>query len=204
MSEKLNKKAIVIIVAVIAAIAIVGSSLAWFVTQSSLSQKFSISGFKTSAEVYFDDNGTKIDAAGYTDENGLYTLSLNRDDENYIGNLRVDVGLTGGKACLRVKLTQEWLTADGSVAQYTTAIPYQFAENWDDNRNTDYCVYYQGKDLSGKSDFNKTQLITGFDESSLDTLGFDEGTSVKVLVEVDAVQINRYPQLWNIDKLPWK
>ena len=41
--HKLNKKAVVIIVAVVALVAVVGSTFAWFVTRTSLSQQFGIS-----------------------------------------------------------------------------------------------------------------------------------------------------------------
>ena len=56
----------------------------------------------------------------------------------------------------------------------------------------------------GKADFDSLPVITGFDESRFDTFGFDGGTSVRVVVEVDAVQVNRYPQPWGIEKFPWE
>ena len=204
MLKKLNRRAIVIITAVVAVIALVGGTLAWFVTSSSLSQQFVISGFDAAAEVYFDADGKKVDSAKYTDENGLYILSLNESDKNYIGNLRVKVGHSGGKACIRVRLNNEWTLADGTVAQYNTAVPYEFNSEWFDNRSTDYCVYYKGADESGKADFVTSELIKGFDEADFDTSGFVDGISLKVSVQVDAVQVNRYPQLWKIDTLPWK
>lgn len=204
MFKKLNKRAMVIIVAVVAVIAIVGGSLAWFVTSSSLSQKFSISGFEVNADVYFMNGDVKYSASSFKDENGLYKLSLDSKDVNYIGKLRVDVGHTGAKACVRVRMNHEWTFADGTVAQYDTAVPYTLGSDWFDNRNTDYCMYYTGADKSGKADFAKSSVITGFDESNFDTSGFVDGVNVKVMIQVDAVQINRYPQMWNIDKLPWK
>ena len=94
-SAKFNKRAILIFVAVIAAIALVGGSLAWFVTQSSLVQRFSISGIKAGAEVYFDNGSGKINAEKYLDKDGLYALSLDSSADNYIGNLRADVTLSG-------------------------------------------------------------------------------------------------------------
>ena len=68
----------------------------------------------------------------------------------------------------------------------------------------DYCVYYQGSDLSGKARADTLYMIKGFDESSFDASVLEDGASVKALIEVDAVQFNRYPQLWNIEKLPWE
>lgn len=204
MSNKFNKKAIVIIVAIVAAIAVVGSSLAWFVAQTSKSQTFFLSGIKTSATVYFANGKTDVDAEKYKDENGLYLLSLNKDDENYIGKLKVIVKRSGSACCLRVKTAFEWQLADGSVSSFTTNIPFVFNDDWYDNRSTDYCVYYKGEDSSGKATAETLYLIKSFDESKFDVSGIASGTSVKVLIEVDAVQFNRYPQLWKIDKLPWE
>ncbi len=204
MSKKISRKAIVIIVAAIAIIAVVGSSLAWFVTQTSKSQSFILSGIKTSAYVYFANGKKDVDAESFKDENGLYTLSLNKDDENYIGKFKVVISRSGAACCLRVKTVFEWQLPDGSVSQFSTNVPYIFFEGWYDNRSTDYCVYYMGDDRSGKTRAETLYLINSFDESKLDLSGVEDGTSVKALIEIDAVQTNRYPQLWNIEKLPWE
>ncbi len=204
MSVKIKRKSAVIIVAVIAVIAIVGSSFAWFVTNSSLSQKFIVSGFDFTGDVYFASNGKKTDAKNYIDEDGLYTLSLNESDVNYIGNLRVTVNKTGSKACVRVRMAYEYNTADGKVEQFITNLPYKFNSDWYDNRDVDYCVYYRGADSKGKADFSSEELISGFDKSELNTAGLDVNSKVRVMIEIDAVQVNRYPQMWNIEKLPWK
>ncbi len=204
MSKKISRKAIVAIVAVIAIIAVVGGSLAWFVTQTSKSQSFILSGIKTSAYVYFANGKNNVDAEPYKDENGLYTLSLNKDDENYVGKLKVIVYRSGAVCRLRVKTAFEWQLADGSVSQFTTDVPYIFNAQWYDNRSEDYCVYYMGNDRSGKAADDTLYLINSFDESKFDISGVEDGTTVKALIEVDAVQTNRYPQLWNIEKLPWE
>lgn len=205
MSKKISKKSIVIIVAIVAVIAVLGSSLAWFITQTTKTQNFSISGINASATVYFQTGkNATVNAKKYMDKDGLYVLSLNKDDDNYIGKLRVTVSRSGAKCCLRVRMGLEWQLADGTVAQYSTNVPYIFYDKWYDNRSVDYCVYYQGDDLSGKATYDDRSLIKGFDESKFDVSGFEDGVTVKALIEVDAVQFNRYPQLWNIDKLPWK
>ncbi len=204
MLHKLNKRAVVVIVAVIAIVAVVGSSLAWFVTRSALTQQLTLTSFDAGAEVYFLADGKKVSADRFADENGLYNLSLDKTDENYIGNLRAGVTLDGGTACVRVTLNHEWTSANGDVLQRKVSVPYKFGELWFDNRDADYSVYYAGKDMSGKATFDKADFITGFSEADFDTTGLADGTQVKVLVQVDAVQVNRYPQLWNIDKLPWK
>lgn len=204
MLHKLNKRAVVIIVAIVAVVAVVGSSLAWFVTRSTLAQQVTLSSFDAGADVYFLCDSGKVDAENFTDENGLYILSLNKADDNYIGKLRVGVTLDGGAACVRVTMNHEWTDADGEILHRDVSVPYKFGELWYDNRDVDYSVYYAGKDMSGRATFTKTDLITGFSEADFDTTGLEDGIQLKVLVQVDAVQINRYPQLWNIEKLPWK
>lgn len=204
MLHKLNKKAVVIIVAVVALIAVVGSTFAWFVTRSSFSQSFGLSSFEVSADVYFLDGDKKVKADDYKDENGLYILSVNEEDVNYIGNLRADVIHSGAKSCIRVTMNHQWTLPDGTVAQNDVAVPYKFNTLWFDNRNADYSVYYTGEDMSGEADFDKAELIKGFDSSAFDTSAMVEGVSVKLLLQVDAVQVNRYPQIWDIEKFPWE
>lgn len=204
MLHKLNKKAVVIIVAVVALIAVVGSTFAWFVTRTSLFQNFSIGSFEVSADVYFLDGDKKVSADDYKDENGLYILSTDKEDVNYIGNLRASIAHSGAKACVRVTMNHQWTLADGTVAQNAVAIPYQFSNHWYDNRDVDYSVYYAGEDKSGEAAFKTADFITGFDENAFDTSAIVEGVTVKVLIQVDAVQVNRYPQVWDIEKFPWE
>ena len=204
MLHKLNRRAIVIIVAVVAVIAVVGSSFAWFVTRSSLLQNINLAGIDVSADVYFvDGSNTKFSADDFKDKDGLYVLSLDYTDVNYIGNLHADINLEG-TACVRVRMSHEWTSPDGEVLQRSVNVPYAFGEHWFDNRNADYSVYYAGEDMSGKADFDSVSFIRGIDEAKLDTSDLAVGTQVRVLIQVDAVQVNRYPQLWNIEKLPWK
>ncbi|MBO5421440.1 MAG: hypothetical protein J6A67_05825 [Clostridia bacterium] len=204
MLHKLNKRAVVIIVAIVALIAVVGSSLAWFVTRRSLFQNFSLSSFEYGAEVYFLDDDKEVNADEYKDEKGLYILSTDKNDVNYIGNLRAKINHSGAKACVRVTMNHQWTLADGTVAQNTVALPYKFAKGWYDNRDVDYSVYYASEDMSGEASFNSADFITGFDEKAFDTSAIVDGVTLKVLVQVDAVQVNRYPQMWDIEKFPWE
>lgn len=204
MLHKLNKKAVVIIVAIVALVAVVGSSFAWFVSRTSLLQNFSLSSFEVGADVYFLDGKEKVSADEYKDENGLYILSTNKDDANYLGNLRIDVTHSGAKACVRVTMNHQWALADGTIAQNSVALPYEFAKGWFDNRNTDYSVYYAGEDNSGEASFRTAEFITGFDENSFDASALVEGVVLKLFIQVDAVQVNRYPQIWDIEKFPWE
>lgn len=204
MFKKFNKRAIVVIVAVVSVIAIVGGSLAWFVSSSSLSQKLSISGFNVAADIYFKDGDEKTSASKYRDSDGLYLLSLDKEAVNYIGKLRVDVGHSGARSCVRVKMSHEWMLPDNTVTDNVVSVPYKFNSQWYDNRESDYCIYYRGADNSGKADFESCPLIVGFDDVQFGKNGLNSDAKVKLMIQVDAVQVNRYPQMWNIDKLPWK
>ena len=49
-------------------------------------------------------------------------------------------------------------------------------------------------------------ITDGFSAVNLDMEPFEAPTNatLKLVVEVDAVQINRYMQYWDIEKLPWE
>lgn len=202
--KKFGRKALVVIVAVLTAAAVIGGTFAWFVNSSTLSQKMSLSGFTAKAEVYFINGDGKTDASKYSDGNGLYLLSLNSGDVNYIGNLRVKILHTGARSCIRVRMNHEWISTDGKVTGSRLSVPYRFGKDWYDNRDMDYCVYYRGSDSSGKADFDASVLVTGFDVTGLDTAEPAGVETVRLALTVEAVQVNRYPQIWQIDTLPWK
>ena len=47
-------------------------------------------------------------------------------------------------------------------------------------------------------------IITGFDEGSFIAGSLTQSASPEIAISVESVQINRYQQLWGIDKLPWE
>lgn len=202
--KKFGRKTLIVLVAVLAAAAIVGGTFAWFVNSSTLSQKMSISGFTAEADVFFTDGNKKTGAEKFSDGEGIYRLSLDKNDINYIGNLRVKILHTGAKSCIRVRMNHEWINADGSVTGNVLSVPYKFGNDWYDNREMDYCMYYRGADNTGKADFDASVLVSGFNEKDFDCSQLDAGVTLKLALTVESVQVNRYPQFWQIDTLPWK
>lgn len=196
-----RKRIAAIIVSVVAVIAIVSGSLAWYTSTNSLQQSGKLYGFNSSARVYFkQSDGSDLTAT--PDEDGLYKLSLNSNAKNYVGNLRINVVQKGySKNYTRVKLNVEWVMPDGTVAQNIT-LPYKFASKWFDNRSEDYCVYYT--ENSGLSNDYDKSIITGFDEESFIKNSLVQNATPRISVSVESVQVNRYQQFWGIDKLPWE
>ena len=199
--KKSKKRLAAIIVSVVAVIAIVSGSLAWYTSTNSLQQAGVLYGFKSSANVYFKlSDGTNYAASA--DKDGLYNLSLNSNAKNYIGNLRINVIQKGHSKCyVRVQMNVEWVMPDGTVTQNVT-LPYKFAEKWFDNRSDDYCVYYT--ETSGLEEKYDQSIITGFDEESFISNNLTQSATPRLSVSVESVQVNRYQQFWGIDKLPWE
>lgn len=195
-----RKRITAIIVCIVAVVAIVAGSLAWYTTTNSLSGFGNLVGFKTTAKVYFQTQDGAQTAS--PDKNGLYTLSLDSSDDNYIGNLRLNVIHKGyGKSYVRVKMSVQWTMPDGTVTQ-NVVLPYKFANDWYDNRGEDYCVYYTKS--SGLFDSYDKSIITGFDADSFNSETLTTSATAKVSITVESVQANRYRQIWQIDSLPWE
>lgn len=207
-----NKKFRLIAVFLVTVFIVGGFSLAWFYFRQSQQINLSVSNFQATPVCYFEGKESQ-------QLKGLIELSTNPEAENYIGKFRVDVNYSGdGAGYLRVRMVHQFTNGEaGAAVQHPAELPYLYDSTlWMDNRSEDYCYYYMDR-LNINPDEKKTiNLITGLipdDESTLDrdesgatiVQGFEDADAViKVAVEADMVQINRYPQIWGIDKLPWK
>ena len=161
-----------------------------------------------------------------------YTLSLTDTGSpaDYIGDLRVSVKYNGkGVGLVRVRILEEWYT-ENTTTGVTTVLPYSiempyFIGNpnsnngqnnaklygssdsgnqpkWKDNRANDYCFYY-ATPISNNGEMT-IPLVTGLDTTRIDFGAIDtDSTHVRLIVEADVVQVNRYPQYWGINVLPW-
>lgn len=205
-----NKKFRLIAVFLITVFIVGGFSLAWFYVRKSQYNEMSVANFKATPECKFvlPDNSV-IDAEKYKDENGLIKLSTIKEDENqkpienYIGNFRVRVKYEGdGAGYLRVKMVHEF-SINGFSAQHTANVPYSLGEHaslWFDNRGNDYCYYYANElDADG----NAEKFLDFIEpDGDIDLGNLADGVEIKVAVEADMVQINRYPQIWGITEIP--
>ncbi len=198
-----DKKFRLITVLLVTVLIVVGFSFAWFIMRTTdYNQTSSVSNFQANPVCYFE--GYDGNVADFTDsETGLISLSTDSKQPNYIGKFRVRIDYTGkGSAYLRVKTVHEF-SAGGSSTQYTAYVPYVTENGWYDNRGNDYCFYYKSVlKSSSNTDKQSVSLINGVDDVDIEDIA--EGVEIRVAVEADMVQINRYPQLWGIDKLPWK
>lgn len=108
-----------------------------------------------------------------------------------------------GVAFTRVRISQEWVKADGTRLQGEYNLPFIVAENNKlfDNRFNDGFVYYAGAfPLSDDG----VEVFSGFDTSNFDTSAIPSDVTLRIDITVDAVQFNRYQQFWGIDTLPWR
>ena len=214
-----------VMVAIVALFIVVASTLAWFVMEDGEvtgAYNFMISSFaKPNADVYFMNGASKVSANSYKNSDGTYNIDFeNPSAVNYIGKFRVDVLITGmGESYVRVKMTHQFLEegvtgANSVVHQYNAQMPYIInspylntdignQRKWYDNRKNDFSFYLASPvHTSNNSTCAVVPLITGFQDSQFDESDFS-GTTLKVSIEVEAVQINRYPQFWNMTELPW-
>ena len=222
MKEKSKKHNLIKIWILIGALilATVGT-LAWFVvTVGPLRNTFNLSNFDTKVDCYFMNNGSRVEADSYIDSStGLIILSMYDTDINYVGNFRADIKYKGkGNAYLRSKVVCEFDVA-GSPTSSNSQIPFTVnaydeetagdQNAWFDNRNNDFCYYYANILEGSNTSYQTLNLITGINTSDSDT-GFDidsikeNDPKMMIAVESDMVQINRYPQIWHIENLPWK
>lgn len=193
-----NKKFRLVVILSVAVLLVLGATLAWFfLYPTDANQQFSVANFQAEPECYFEGTEEK-----FVDEDGLITLSINPEDANYIGKFCVDVKYKGdGAGYLRVKMVHEY-SINGNSTQHPANVPYTVSNDWYDNRGNDYCYYYKNE-LDANGDTEQTlNFIAANNAINLGELA--DGIVIRVAVETDMVQVNRYPQVWGIDKLPWK
>lgn len=209
-------------IAIVALVIAVVSTVAWFVLEGGITSvlDFTISNFaKPTADVYFlQGDLSTVNADIYQNSDGTITVDFeNSSANNYIEKLRVDVNYTGkGEAYIRVKMLHQFIkteVTDEVSYDFNAELPYTIdtlytnsdygnKAKWYDNRKNDLSFYYATAVYTQNNNTSaKIPLITGFNAGGLEPSLL--GSTLKIAIEVEAVQINRYPQLWGINKLPW-
>jgi len=212
-----RKPAAALIIALVAIVVAVSTAVAWLIISTDYSPEryLSLSNFDAYAEVYFDNAGKKTPVR---DSLGAIEVDLTGTyPDKYIGNQRVDAKYKGlGAFYLRLKMTQQWTdNTTGKVLQANAALPYKIGgtpydietggpqDAWFDNRLDDFCIYYADKiQVANANYITKPIIIEGMDITAFNAMK-PAGATLKVSFALEAVQINRYPQFWGIDSLPW-
>lgn len=158
----------------------------------------------------------------------------NPNADNYIGNLRVMLKYSGASpSYIRVRVLEQWTENDEFIPAISTPYTVPKIENififsdgtktvlpgvnanvgngWFDNREKDLCFYYNGQVYPKMLDENlKGSMymlaINGITPENLERISGNlrQTVELKLIIEVQAVQPNRYREFFGIDKLPWE
>lgn len=197
---KLNPIAVIAVV-LSALVAIYCVTTAWLTSGTPLNplRLMNLQDFQYTVYVYDSQNGGE-----WVEQ--TEPLTFDADEINTLPNYRFKIVQQGsGVAFTRVRISQEWKLADGSRLQGEYNMPFKVAENKElfDNRLTDGYVYYMGAFPVGG---DGVEIFSGFDSANFDTSALTAygDITLSIDVTVDAVQFNRYQQLWGMDSLPWR
>ncbi len=203
-NKKFRLNPLAVVALVVCALAVVYcATTAWLTGEPLNPIRFTtLEDFKYEMNVYFlQDDGTKVEV------NSGSAISVNYADataQNHISKLRVDIKQIGdGVAFSRVRVSHEWLTSTNERLQGDAYLPYTVnTDDFADGRNADGYIYHKGA-LNESDGF--VTVINGFDSASFDPSAVSsmDGVTLSVNVSVDAVQFNRYQQIWGISSRPW-
>ncbi|MEI6578262.1 MAG: hypothetical protein WCN92_02220 [Eubacteriales bacterium] len=211
---KLRKPPTAVLVAIIIVIVAVSSTVAWLTAGNAvLNRSYTLSNFDAYANVYFQGNTNQ---ETYHNPDGTLSINISSSSaDNYIGKLRVEAKFKGkGSAYIRLKMIQQWKDGSGKILQSNTVLPFSIStpylpgdtgnqSKWYDNRKDDYCFYYATKLKLTNGSYQTIPIIGGFSFIQFNAIVPSGAVSLNVAFTLEAVQINRYPQFWGINTLPW-
>lgn len=214
---KQNKKRrlnpLVIVALAICALAVIYSATtAWLTASIPNPIRFTqLEDFNYKMNIYFENGESDVTVVSDydCDSAAINPISVDYSNpaaENYVGKLRVEIKQEGsGVAYTRVKLSHEWFNSVTGRLQGDSYLPYNInADDFVDKRDVDGYIYFDGT-MSANGDY--TTVINGFDSAAFDasTVSSLSGdTELLINVSVDAVQFNRYQQIWGMDSIPWR
>lgn len=213
MNTKQNKKRrlnpFVIVALVICALAVIYSATtAWLTSSIPNPIRFTqLEDFDYQMNVYFE-GGEGVVSDFDCDSAAIAPIKVNYSDptaSDYVGKLRVEIKQVGsGVAYTRVRVSHEWINSVSGRLQGNSYLPYTVADGFVDKRDSDGYIYFKG---TMSADVEYTTVIDGFDSAAFDasTVSSLSGeTQLLINVSVDAVQFNRYQQIWGMDTIPWR
>ena len=211
---KQNKKRrlnpLVIVALMICALAVIYSSTtAWLTNSIPNPIRFTkLEDFNYQVNIYFEGGETVVSDFD-CDSAAISPIEVNYSDPNaanYVGKLRVEIRQAGsGIAYSRVRVSHEFVNSVSGRLQGASYLPYTIdTDNFVDKRDTDGYVYFNGA-MSADSEY--VTVVNGFDSAVFDSSAVSTlsgTTELLINVSVDAVQFNRYQQLWGMDTIPWR
>lgn len=207
-NKKFRLNPLAVVALVICALAVVYCATTAWLTGEPLNplRLTTLQDFDYDMKVYFEGaDSAVVDTANGVNPTGAITVDYTDPSaENYVGKLRVEIKQNGnGVAFARVRVSHEWLTSSGDRLQGDAYLPYTVnSEDFADNRNSDGYIYHDGA-MEANGDY--VTVINGFDSASFDASAVSSigNVTLSVNVSVDAVQFNRYQQIWGISSRPW-
>lgn len=212
---KLRRPPAAVLIALAAVLVIASITLAWLTVGDAITNRqFGLSNFDAYAELSFEGAVNPISHYQNPDKS-LNVNVTNAAAENYIGKLRVTANYKGkGSAYLRVKVLQQW-EKGGEILQADSFIPFGIAtpygasdsgdqSKWFYNRKNDFCFYYATVLKLDNNSFQALPLIiSGFDGDKMKAIS-PSGANLSLAFTLEAVQVDRYPQFWHMETLPWE
>lgn len=213
-NTKQNKKRrlnpLVIVALVVCALAVIYSATtAWLTNSIPNPIRFTmLEDFNYQMNVYFEGGETVVSDFDCNSD-AITPINVNYTDPsaaNYVGKLRVEIKQVGsGVAYTRVRVSHEWVNSVSGRLQGDSYLPYTVnTDEFVDKRGSDGYIYFDGT-MPANGEY--TAVINGFDAAGFDasTVSSLSGTTQLLLnVSVDAVQFNRYQQIWGMDTIPWR
>lgn len=204
-------------------------TLSWLNPQETAVLDLSISDFTVKGSASFQGAGGSAGAGGAGGWAAAADLSgINLTDPNsarYLGKLSFRVKYTGiSPAYLRVRILEQWVDKSTDTIKDVPFTDYRLSGDslaegkWFDNRANDFCYYYKepigpgmmtalagsGSDPAAFRPAPQTVDIPFFDGVDMTGIHADPNTELTLIIEVQAVQPNRYREFWGIDRLPWE
>ncbi len=175
--------------------------MAWFKTSETVHNAAQISNFVTNVQYT-----TKANPTADSDWKSVQAGAPIEITKEQVGALKIRVGYTGmHKAYLRVKLFGDYMNRHSkthlSTPQETPPFTPVEAAGW--LLHTDGYMYYT--QTLGSSEGSLTYLPTFSVDSDISVYNASEHQeyNAKIYVLVEAVQTDRYDELWNLSSLPF-
>lgn len=213
-NTKQNKKRrlnpfVIVALVLCALVVIYSSTTAWLTNSIPNPIRFTqLEDFNYQVKIYFE-GGETVATDFDVDSAAINPIEVNYTDSsaaNYVGKLRVEIRQLGsGVAYSRVRVSHEWINSVSGRLQSDSYLPYTLnTDSFVDKRDSDGYAYFDGS--MSESD-GYVAVISGFDSAKFDSSNVSAlsgTTQLLINVSVDAVQFNRYQQIWGMNTIPWR